>query len=165
VAPGEKQAYVASRADASVVRLARNPSSGKLTFKSCISGDVNTGPSGTGACATIAGATANTFGGESGLGSPESLVVTRDGSALYVSLAHDDGIGVFKRAMSTGKLSFKGCITGKSSLPHCSSIAYATASGAGSGLYFPQFMALSPDNRSLYAAVGGDNAVATFRLP
>jgi 6-phosphogluconolactonase (cycloisomerase 2 family) len=165
LAPGERQAYVASRADASVVRLARNPSSGELTFKSCTSGDLNTGPSGTGACATIAGATANSFGNGSGLGSPESVVVPRDGAALYVSLANDAGVGVFKRSKTSGKLAFKGCITGESSLPHCSSIAHATASGAGSGLNFPQFMALSPDRRSLYAAVGGDAAVATFRLP
>jgi 6-phosphogluconolactonase (cycloisomerase 2 family) len=164
LSPSGRQAYVATRDDAAVVRFARSPRTGKLTFKGCISGDVNTGSAGSGACKAIDSATALFAGIDSGLGAPESVVVPRDGSRVYVSLAQDSGVAIFKRARS-GKLKYNGCITGQTGVPHCSEIADATPSGGGSGLGFPQFMALSPDRRSLYAAVGDDDAVATFRLP
>jgi 6-phosphogluconolactonase (cycloisomerase 2 family) len=156
-----KTAYVASRGDAAISRLHRAVGSGRLTFTDCISGDLDTGGAGSGACRTIANANTDTFGRGSGLGGPESIVLGRDGKGLYVSIAQDAGVARFKRAPRGGRLTYQGCVTGHTGLP-CREIPSATATGGDSGLDLPQFMALSPDGRSLYAGISQDDAVARF---
>jgi 6-phosphogluconolactonase (cycloisomerase 2 family) len=152
-------AYVASRGDAATARFRRDRDNGRLTFKDCISGDVDAGP---GECALVG--MPSMFGNDSGLGSPESVVLSRDGKSLYVSIADDAGVASFKRDRDNGSLTYKGCISGDSgTAATCTQIPFPSSGGDDSGLGSPQFMALSPDDRSLYVAVAGDDAVARFR--
>lgn len=160
-----KYAYTASRDDAAISRYSRSSGSGKLTFENCISGDLDTGPTVADHCKVLDSANTNFAGTESGLGAPESLVLPRGGHALFVSVAQDAGVARFARKPGSGKVTYKGCVTGKTGLPRCHEIPSATPGGASSGLDFPQFMAASHDGDSLYTAVGQDDAVATFRAP
>jgi 6-phosphogluconolactonase (cycloisomerase 2 family) len=116
------------------------------------------------------------FAGDAGLNtglqSAESGVVSRDGKSLYVSGASDAAVNTFRRNRETGALIYKGCITGElesgpmpAGTGACTAIPSANTGGEGddSGLGQPQFMALSRDGKSLYAAVRNDDAVAHFR--
>jgi DNA-binding beta-propeller fold protein YncE len=148
---GGKDIYVVSRFDASVVHFRIN---GGIE---CLSAD--TGAGGGDPCDSIA--TPAVSGQDTGLQYLESAVLSADGRTLYVSAAADAGVTTFKRNLDTGVLTYKGCITGESGLP-CDEIGDATTGGDNSGLSFPQFIALSPDDKSLYVTASNDDAVARF---
>src|SRR5262245_56614592 len=82
--------YMVGQVDDSVARFNRNPATGDLAYKGCISGDIATGPSGTTACALIPTAVAG--GTNSGLDTPGSVAVSADGASLYVSSTGDDAV-------------------------------------------------------------------------
>lgn len=148
--------YLVSRFDAAIVHFQLSGPQGV----ECYSAD--TGAAGDDPCISILTPTAG--GNNSGFGSPESAVLSHDGRTLYVSSANDAGVAAFKRNLDTGALSFKGCITGEIGVdPPCEGIPEMTANGLNSGLDFPQFIGLSPDDKSLYVAAAGDDAVATFK--
>src|SRR5436190_983635 len=69
---------------------------------------------------------------------------------------------------AVGGLTYEGCITGEeTSGPQgsgaCATISSATADGQKSGLHFVRSLALSPDDKFLYAASEQDAAVAHFK--
>jgi hypothetical protein len=85
--------YVASPQDDAVARFARDSGSGAVTYLGCITGETQTGPAGTGACAAVPSATS--FGGNSGLDNPQSMAISPDAASLYLGAANDAGIARF----------------------------------------------------------------------
>ena len=153
--------YVVSRFDAAITLLPL-----KAGAPRCLSADEAT--AGGSFCHPIGVPAAGAA--QTGFDAPESVLVSRDGKSVYVSSANDAAVTRFKRNGTTGRLTHRGCITGEvesGPTPEgsgaCAAIPSATTNGFDSGLEFPQFMAMSPDDGSLYAAIGNDDAVAAFK--
>jgi hypothetical protein len=160
----------------------RDPGTGAITYRGCITGDRRSGPSGSGACSDIPSASAD--GAASGLNGLQSLAVSADGKSLYGTATRDSAIATFDRDPQTGALTYRGCITGdKRSGPSgsgaCKQIPTATADGAGSGLNgccgspfsgrpSPYPVLVSPGGTSVYVGADGlaqfDRDPATGRL-
>jgi hypothetical protein len=125
----------------SIVRFRRDPQSGALTYRGCITGDKQLGPSGSGACAEIPGATDN--GRDSGLWGADPVLVSRDGTSVYVGGADDGSIAQFDRDPATGSLSYVGCIASE---------AYRTsACSTVPGRFYTWSLEMSPDSGFVYA--------------
>ena len=138
---------------------------GGLTYRGCITGETESGPpggGGTGACKAIPDASSN--GENSGLEGLESVALSRDGKSLYAASGDDAAVARFKRDRDTGKLTYRGCLSGDDESA-CKEIPDATPGGFGeqSGLDNLQSLVLSRDGTSLYAASAGDAAVARFK--
>ena len=148
--------YAASGDDAAVARFRRNRDTGRLTYRGCLSGDSES------ACREIPNATPGGFGEDSGLDNLQALALSGDGRWLYAASAGDDAVARFRRNRDTGRLNYRGCISGESESA-CREIPNASAGGVNSGFDELASLALSRDGRSLYTASGGDDAVARFR--
>jgi hypothetical protein len=144
-----------------VVRFDRDPDTGALTYRGCVTGDKRLGPSGSGACSEIPSATTRHVR-RSGLAGPLSLVVSTNGKSLYVGAAYSDAIARFDRKPATGAIKFAGCLTGYTKVGACHQIRSATVGGFDSGFPSPYYMALGDRGRSLFVA--DDEAVARIRL-
>ncbi len=106
--PDGKSLYAASAGDAAVARFDRDPATGALTYRDCISGATETGPTGTNACAQIPSATAG--GNTSGLDVARALAVSSDGTSLYA--VANGSIARFDRDPATGALAYRDCVSG-----------------------------------------------------
>lgn len=149
-----------------VFRFDRDPDTGAITYRGCITGDERLGPSGSGACSEIPTATARSGQG-SGLGGAVSLALGANGRTLYVGARYSDAIARFDRDPATGAITFVGCLTGSkeagpSGSGACHQIQSATKYGSSSGLPGPESMALGQDGRSLYVA--SESTVARVRV-
>ena len=88
----------------------------------------------------------------------EGVAASRDGRSVYISTADDSSVVEFVRSRQTGRLTFRTSDSGDTDTGHfvgttaCSELTLLHLEGAGTGIDFPQFMALSPDDRSLYVA-------------
>lgn len=135
--------YVASLAGSAVGVFDRDPPTGALTQKrglaGCISDDGTRGRCTNGKALSVL----------------QHVVISADGLSVYA--AGDRAIATFDRNPATGTLRQKrrlaGCV---------SDDGYRGVCANGRALREPQWLALSPDGRSLYAAVGLSNAVAIF---
>src|SRR5262249_6010598 len=76
------------------------PVVGSLTYDECLTGEIETGPAGTNACAIIG--TATSTGANSGLENLFAVAVSPDGRSLYAAPASDDGVARFDRDPTTG---------------------------------------------------------------
>ena len=158
--------YGASFYDGGVFRFDRDPSTGALAYRGCITGNAYSGPIGSGACAALPSATR--FGVRSGF-TPSHVTLSPDGKTLYAVTSHGDGdsIARLRRDPNTGALTFEDCITGDTHIGPsgagvCAEIPTATAGGAGSGLGGPGKVALSPNGRSIYVTASA--GVTRFAL-
>ena len=136
---------------------------GDLTYRGCITGETQSGPpggGGTGACTAIPGA--SSFGTNSGLNGLESVALSRDGRSLYAASANADAVSRFRRNRDTGRLTYRGCISGDSNSA-CQEIPDASLGGSNSGLDSLRAVALSRDGKFLYAVLVSDDAVSRFR--
>jgi DNA-binding beta-propeller fold protein YncE len=158
-----------------LARFDRDPTTGAISYRNCLTGDKRSGPSGSGACSEIPGATAD--GGGTGVDGLQTLAVSPDGTSLYTAAANSDAIATFARNPN-GKLAYRGCITGDtrvgpSGSGACAQIPTATDFGTGSGLdsageflghipagYYP--IVVSPDGKSVYLGAAGDGSIAQF---
>ena len=161
-----KSLYYSASGDDAIVHFRRNPRTGKLRYRGCITGDTDAGPTGTGACRQIPSATA--FGGLSGLDDPRQAVVSPDGRSLYVVSAADDSLARFSRNRRTGRLTYKGCITGDTDVGPtgsgaCRALPEAAGNGTDSGLNHAKALILSGNGKSLYVAAVDDEAVTRFK--
>ena len=154
--------YTASAADDAVAHFERDPDTGVLTYRECLTGAAESGPSGSGACEEVP--TASQFGENSGLDVLQGLAMSPDGRSLYAAAVQDDAIARFSRDPETGVIAFSDCITGKTmgAEPACTEIDAASANGTDSGLDGVRAVAVSPDGKSLYAVAPEDDAVAVF---
>jgi hypothetical protein len=146
-----------------LARFDRNPTTGAITYRGCITGDKRSGPSGSGACTQTPDATAN--GSGSGLAGLQSLALSADGKWLY------GGTGAtvvsFRRDPQTGSVAYRGCITGDKALGPsgsgaCSLIPTATAYGRDSGLSGAGPVDVSSDGKSVYVGAEADGSIAQF---
>lgn len=158
LSPDGRSLYVAARDDSAIAHLARNPRTGKVAFKGCLSGDTTTGPGFTDACGLIPSATFQGIG--SGLiGS--GIAASADGRSVY-ALSESDGIARLNRRRG-GALAYRGCFTGDSDLSAvCTPIASAAPGGADSGVDNAAALAVSPNDSDLYLIASSDDAVARF---
>jgi len=145
-----KSVYVVSQGSNAVAVLDRNTTTGALTPKAgtagCVSQDGKDHPGGTaGACQTgkaLAGA--------------RGVVVSPNGTNVYVASTSSGAVAVFDRNTTTGELTQKagtaGCVSETGSGGDCQT---------GKALASPQDIAISLDGKSVYVPSGGsDGAVA-----
>jgi 6-phosphogluconolactonase (cycloisomerase 2 family) len=158
-----RSVYVTSRGDDGVLEFRRSLRTGRLSYTRCHSGDLEAAA---GDPCRSAGIPAP-LGEDSGMDATEGIVASRDGRSVYVSTANDASVVEFKRKRRNGRLTFRTCDTGDFDAGQlgssaCRSLMVANVEGDSTGIDFPAFMALGPDDRSLYVASGGDDAVFTF---
>ena len=91
--PSGGSVYMTASADDTVARFSRDAASGAIGYVGCITGEAETGPTGTNACTAIPSATAG--GTNSGLDNPQSFAISPDGVTLYYGAANDAGIARF----------------------------------------------------------------------
>jgi hypothetical protein len=139
---------------ASVVSFRRDPETGAVTYRGCISGDKELGPSGSGACSLIPTATPN--GRDSGLWGAGPVDVSSDGTSVYVGAEADESIAQFDRDPATGRLSWVGCVSSERyGASTCRTIP---------AHFYTSTLEMSPDDSFLYTqgVVGSRrNSVAT----
>jgi hypothetical protein len=157
ISPDGRFLYVTSGDfhSATVARFSRDPISGELTYLDCLTGDMETGPAGTGACAPIPSATKDGYG--SGLDEPTGLAISADGSRLYVTAGLDQSVVTFARDNSTGALEFHSCASSSRRAGPCSKIPGEALDEATAPL-------LSADGRFLYVLGRRAGTVDTFAV-
>src|SRR4029079_680213 len=87
-----------------LARFDRNPTTGEITYRGCITGDKRSGPSGSGACAQTPDATAD--GSGSGLAGLQSMALSADGKWLYGGTGA--AVVSFRRDPQTGAITYRG---------------------------------------------------------
>ncbi len=161
--PDGRSLYAVSPRDDTVIGLRARP----LRWQSCLSANDNPGPPGKQPCKLLPNA-----GKEdvlSGFNGVRFVTVSPDGRNVYTA-SGDYSLGIFARNRGSGKLTYKGCITGATDANStgkrrvCRPIPTATPvhEGIHSGLGDPASLAFSPDGRFVYVAARGDAAVSTF---
>ncbi|BAP56423.1 hypothetical protein THII_2126 [Thioploca ingrica] len=130
-----KSVYMASRTDNAVAVLARDPTSGQLTWKQVLKNGDNSGN-----------------GVVDGLAYAQSVTVSADGKSVYVAGSLDNAVAVFSRDPSNGLLDFQQVLKDGDN----------SGNGVVDGLYSATSVTVSADGKSVYVAGANDNAVAVF---
>jgi hypothetical protein len=166
--PDGRSLYTASVNDDAVAHFERDPTTGRLTFVDCITGQRVSGPPpvGSGACETI-GTKATRGGNDTGLHDLRGVVVSPDGEWVYAASTEDDAVARFDRDPATGDLDYVDCITGETEsgpggTGACTQIPDAAHNGNNTGL--DELRSVVASDGSLYTASGSDDAVARFEL-
>jgi 6-phosphogluconolactonase (cycloisomerase 2 family) len=137
--------YAVAESDNAIVRFNRNRTTGKLTPKGCIADSVGNPDN--------CGRTAK------GLDDPDAVAVSNDGRSVYVMSYDSDAITLFRRSLTTGKLTSKGCIAERSYNPA------GCARTAPGGLDEPYLgsVVVSSDGRFVYTAGSAGSSIARFK--
>ena len=156
--------YAVSPDDDTVMTFRAKP----LTFQSCFAATAKPRKGGEKhACKRLPGA--GSEGSLSGFNGVKFVTVSPDGRSVY-TVSGDYSLGIFARSVGSGKLTYRGCITGATG-PNstgkrriCRPIPTATAAheGIDSGLGGPASLTVSPDSRFVYVAARGDAAISAF---
>jgi DNA-binding beta-propeller fold protein YncE len=141
VSPDGKSVYATSQTPIAVVRFYRDTTIGWIAQ-----------PTGTAGCVSETGAGACANG--HALTNPGAPTVSPDGKSLYVT--SDDAVARFNRNPNTG------AITQPAGAAGCVSNTGAGPCVDGHALNGPTGVAVSPDGKSVYAAVPSSTAVARF---
>jgi hypothetical protein len=164
VSPDGKSLYTTGANSDAIATFNRDPATGGLTYRGCITGDTRYGPAGSGACAQIP--TAKEFGTASGLDSAGEylghipagyypVVVSPDGKSVYVGATGDGSIAQFDRNPATGRLAYVGCMASEGSKAAgkaCTKLPVSVS---------VEFLMMTPDGRFVYAEKG--STVVQFR--
>jgi 6-phosphogluconolactonase (cycloisomerase 2 family) len=157
-----KSLYAVGNSSSILTRLALGPSSGRIVFGACF-----TGNSFVDECVNLPGAQANAH--QSPLANPTDAEISPDGRFLYVTSGdfHGSAVSRFSRDPISGDLTYLDCLTGETEAGpagtgSCALIPSAKKDGYGSGLYEPTGVVFSPDGTRLYVTSGGDQSVAIF---
>jgi DNA-binding beta-propeller fold protein YncE len=141
VSPDGTSVYVASRSSNSISSFQRTGAEGQIGFGSCWSRPYLMG------CDTLNAAP---------LGGARDVVVSRDGTSVYVAVPEAGAVIHFRRNEVDGKLKFGECYAAlELPLDYCTDLPGAPTLGAGG-------LALSPDGGSLYVAASTSESVAWF---
>ena len=142
VSPDGASVYVVSHNDGAIVRFDRDTTTGALQNRGCIV-DPN------------AKATPDPCARQAdGLDGAEDVVISPDGSSIYVAAEEDSGV-VRLRRTATGAMSVAGCVGDDDfGLPGCAQHTI--------GLGGVRTLAISPDGTSLYAGSEFDDAIVRF---
>jgi hypothetical protein len=164
--PGGTSLYLTSEADDSVAAFHRNPRTGALAYRGCITGEAASGPSGSGACTAIPSATED--GEKSGLDHAYGLAVSPDGNSVYATGEEDASLATFDRDPHTGALTYEGCITGKLTVDASGACDALPSEGARLAMRRAKSVAIPPDGEFVYVGGGGvtqfDRSPATGTL-
>jgi 6-phosphogluconolactonase (cycloisomerase 2 family) len=131
--------YVTTFDGDSIGYLLRDPATGKIAWDGCLNDDGSEG------CVNVPGEP---------LDGASSIAVSPDGRSVYVGAAVGDSISHLSRNASTGALTWEGCLNGDGS-DVCVDVPNAPLDQVTD-------VAISPDGRSVYAAVRDSRAVAHF---
>ncbi|HEX3609287.1 MAG TPA: beta-propeller fold lactonase family protein [Solirubrobacterales bacterium] len=158
--PDRRFVYV-STSYGSIVVLARNQTSGKLSFSSCISGFTSDRRH----CTLVPKPRRLATG--SPLYGVHTPILSRNGKVLFTAVRGEDGVTELRRNPRTGALTFLGCVTGNVSLSTaghgvCTKLPFATRNGEASGFLKMAVLARGPGNL-LYAAAPRDSTVSVLR--
>jgi 6-phosphogluconolactonase (cycloisomerase 2 family) len=138
ISPDGTSLYAASRTDGSVVRFARNPSTGALAFVDCVA-DASSAET----CAQTSPA----------LGGAGAIEVTPDGKSVYVVGSADDAVVRFDRNLATGALTPQGCVDDDDTNPLMCALEIP-------GLDNPRDIAVT--NEAVYVTAFNDDAVVAL---
>ena len=160
--------YATSQSDDSIVHLTRNPSTGAISFTGCITGETEAGPvagGGSGACS--ASAVTAVLGTNTGLDGLDDAVVSPDGISVYATSQNDDAVVRFNRNITTGELTFAGCLSGETESTTggggpCVATPTVQSNGSNSGLDSPTGIAISPTGNSVYITTSSDDSIVGF---
>jgi DNA-binding beta-propeller fold protein YncE len=139
VSPDGRSVYVASAFGDSITRLKRNPTKGALTYKDCIA------DRGANGCAaphhdSLAGAV--------------GVAVSPDGESVYVTSERPGSITRFNRHPTSGRLTYKGCISNVKA-SGCTHPTHDSLEGAIG-------VASSPDGTSVYVTSISSDSITSF---
>jgi 6-phosphogluconolactonase (cycloisomerase 2 family) len=142
--------------DSTVMVFARDPLSGSLSFRSCVTGSTEMNNDNPGVCTMLPGAPPNPTMSSPALDDPVGIVISPNDRFVYVS--QDFAISTFQRDPGSGALSFEGCLTALSGdSPPCIRTRKDVIDDPRSSL-------IAPDGRSLYLATQHGGSVVTFDL-
>jgi Ca2+-binding RTX toxin-like protein len=161
VSPDGKSVYASSTFADAILHFNRDTTTGAINFVGCITGRDNLPGD---PCVEIPLPTVD--GLESGLESPLSVVVSPEGTHVYMTSRNDAAISTFNRNTSTGALTYVGCLSGEDESTGCVPTTDSTSFGDGSGMDGLWGLAISGDGASLYATAVDDDAIVRFnRVP
>ena len=149
ISPDGKYVYAASEVDDAIAIFKRDKSSGKLKPKGCVD-DNDTG-------ADPLQGEDNCAQSTDGLSGAGGMAISDDGKSLYAVGEADDAVVRFERNKSSGALTPGGCVDdndGGSGEDVCG----LTTNGLGE----VSSIAISPDDKNLYAVSEGDDAIVRF---
>jgi 6-phosphogluconolactonase (cycloisomerase 2 family) len=149
VSPDGKSVYVSSEDDDAIAIFKRNASSGKLKPKGCV--DDNDPAQGEDNCAEST----------DGLGGTGAMVISENGKSLYAVGEADDAVVRFNRNQSTGALNPAGCVD-DNDVGVDPTQGEDVCAQTTNGLAGVSALAISPNDKQLYAVSEGDDAVVRF---
>ena len=155
VSPDGNSVYTVADDDNAVVHFDR-AASGALTFRDCLSGDINA----TG-CRPVPGAGPGS-GSNSGMNAAVWVETAPDGRSVYVAASSDSAVNLFRRDPRTGSLTALGCLTVETEVTPCMMLATAAPAGTNTGLRGIRALSLAPGGASLYTTSSSDTAIARF---
>jgi DNA-binding beta-propeller fold protein YncE len=141
VSPDNRSVYVTNETGDTVTHFARALPEGQIVFKSCVA---NRGEHG---CADLAGRP---------LDRPLSIALSADGSSAYVASFDSYAIARFIPSAADGTLAYAGCLG--SDNDHGCTLSATPLPLLGESL------AISPDNRSIYATVSARHSLGRFSI-
>ncbi len=151
VSPDNRSVYVASFDGDSISHFNRDPGSGDLVYQGCLANETTTS-----LCFDLAPA-----GPGGPLDGPISVAVSPDNRSVYVASNVSDSVTHFTRSLGAGdygQLQVQGCLANDAAVG-CVDLGPAGATGP---LDLASSVAVSPDNRSVYATAYGSNTVIHF---
>jgi 6-phosphogluconolactonase (cycloisomerase 2 family) len=142
--------------DSTVMGFARDPITGSLSFRSCVTGSTEMNNDNPGVCTMLPGAPPNPTMSSPALDDPTGIAISPEDRFVYVS--QEFGITAFQRDPASGALSFEGCLTALAGdSPPC-------VRSKKNVVDDPRGLLIAPDGRSLYLANQHGGSVATFNL-
>lgn len=161
----------AARDDA-IVGFSRSAGTGALTAQSCATGEVATGPAGTGACGAFPGTPARITpdGAGSGFDRAGAVAYSPDALNLYIAAPGDDTVTTLSRPTTAATFSTVGqCMSGSIAMGpapagnnRCNLTNGATANGTTSELDNPRDIVVPADGLDVLVLAGTSQSVTTF---
>lgn len=142
--------------DSTVMVFARDPLTGSLSFRSCVTGSTEMNADNPGVCTFLPGAPPNPTMSSPALDDPVGIAISSNDRFVYVT--QDFAISTFQRDPAGGALSFLGCLTA------LSGNEAPCVNTRNDVIDDPRGLLIAPGGRSLYLANQHGGSVATFDL-